>query len=223
MGKPTLPIYDQTDHGIRILEEERRRIARDLHDGPTQALVNVSMKLDILENMMESNPDMVKNQIEQLHKKVNTVINDIRHLIYDLRPIAVDEVGLVEATKALCMQHEKNLNIPVIVRVEDGFELLAFAPAKQISLYRLLQEILSNIEKHARAAHIIVTFSKIEPDFVITVEDDGIGFDPSYIPPRHYGIIGMKERTVYLGGTLDIHSVSGEGSRFVIHVPIRQG
>jgi two-component system sensor histidine kinase DegS len=223
MDKPTLPVHDQTDHGIRILEEERRRIARDLHDGPAQVLTNISMKLDILEVLIDMDPDMAKTQVKDLQKKVNAVTNEIRHLIYDLRPIAVDEVGLIEATKALCIQYEKNWHIPVLLSVPDDMVSEGIAPAKQVALYRLIQEILNNIKKHAKAKNIEVVFSYDNDNLTISIKDDGIGFNPTHIPPGRYGILGMKERATYLGGTLDIDSVLGEGSMFTIRVPVYQG
>ncbi|WP_249226721.1 sensor histidine kinase [Alicyclobacillus mengziensis] len=221
--KPVLPVFDQVDHGIRILEEERRRIARDLHDGPAQKLTNISMKLEVLKMMMDSDIEMSKNQVDQLHKKVGAVIREIRHLIYDLRPIAVDEVGILEATKALCTQLQQNWNIPIEMHVQDSVESNLIAPAKQVALYRLIQEILNNMKKHAQAKTITLDVVQESHELLITIRDDGVGFDPSYIPPGHYGLIGMKERALYLGGTLDIHSVIREGSTFVIRVPANKG
>ncbi len=222
-NKPVLPVFDQVDHGIRILEEERRRIARDLHDGPAQALTNISMKLEIVKKMIDSNPEMAKNQVDQLYKKVGTVVSEIRHLIYDLRPIAVDEVGLLEATKALCTQLHQNWNLPINMHVANPVESKFIAPARQVALYRLIQEILNNMKKHAKAENIEINFLHDGKELLITIEDDGIGFDPNYIPPGHYGLIGMKERAIYLGGTLQIDSVVNQGSKFTIRVPVYQG
>lgn len=218
-----LPVFDQVDHGIRILEEERRRIARDLHDGPAQALTNISMKLEILNMMMDSDTEMAKNQVNQLHKRVGEVIREIRQLIYDLRPIAVDEVGLFEATKALCTQLQQNWNLPIRMQVQDSIGSQLIAPAKQVALYRLIQEILNNMKKHAQAKTITLSVMQENDTLIITIQDDGIGFDPNFIPAGHYGLIGMKERVLYLGGTLDIQSVIGDGSTFVVRVPLNKG
>lgn len=221
--KPVLPVFDQVDHGIRILEEERRRIARDLHDGPAQVLTNISMKLEILNAMIDSKPEMAKSEVEHLHKKVGAVIREIRHLIYDLRPIAVDEVGLLEATKALCIQLQQNWNLPINLQVQSLVDSKSIAPAKQVAIYRLVQEILNNMKKHAQAKTITLRIERENDQLQIIIYDDGIGFDPNYIPPGHYGLIGMKERALYLGGTLNIDSVIGKGSTFAIRVPITNG
>lgn len=221
--KPVLPVFDQVDHGIRILEEERRRIARDLHDGPAQVLTNISMKLEVLKMMMDSDLDMAKSQVDQLHEKVGAVVREIRHLIYDLRPIAVDEVGLFEATKSLCTQLQQNWSLSIQMNVDNTVASNSIAPAKQVALYRLIQEILNNIKKHAKAKHIQIDVLHHDEELQITVTDDGVGFDPNYIPAGHYGIVGMKERAQYLGGTLEIDSIIGQGSKFKIRVPVYQG
>lgn len=223
MDKAMLHVYDLRDQGIRMLEEERRRIARDLHDGPVQALTNISMKLEVLKHMLDSNPQIAKDQVDQLHRRVTEAVKEIRALIYDLRPLAVDEVGLIEATKALCSQFEKNWGISTSFVVQDGVTSAEITPAKQVALYRLIQEILNNIKKHARATTTVVEFLRDESDLIITVKDDGVGFDTNYVPPGHYGLIGMKERAEFLGGQLEIHSIIGQGSTFIIRIPMYTG
>ena len=220
IDRPTLPVYDQTDHAIRILEEERRRIARDLHDGPAQILTNISMKLEIMKMMIDTNPDMAKSQVDQLHKRVGAVVNDIRHLIYDLRPIAVDEVGFLEAIEALCIKCENGWGIAIRCEIQEDMKSNSIAPAKQVALYRLVQEVLNNMKKHAKAAHITVRISSEDDQLYINILDDGVGFDPDHIPPGHYGLIGIKERAAFLGGTLVIRSTIGEGSEFMVQVPV---
>ena len=218
--KPELAVYDQTDQGIRILEEERRRIARDLHDGPAQILTNVAMRLDIIQQLVDDNPEMAKAQLAQLHKRVGKTVNEIRHLIYNLRPLAIDEVGLLQAVKQLCRQCEKDWRVPVTLEVEDGLESAAIAPAKQVAMYRLVQEILNNVNKHAKANNIGIAFSRHGSILEVIIQDDGKGFNPDDIPPGHYGLIGMKERAAYLGGELTISSVMGKGSTFIARVPV---
>lgn len=218
--KPALQVHDPVDHGIRILEEERRRIARDLHDGPAQRLTNISMKLDILKRMLDANPEMAKSQVEQLHDQVGTVIGEIRHLIYDLRPLAIDEIGLFESINVLCSQLQQNWQIPIQLEIDGHLKSEPIAPAKQVALYRLIQEVLNNIHKHAEAQKVTIHLARTQNILEMDIVDDGIGFNPAAIPAGHYGLLGMKERANYLGGTLDITSILGEGSRFKIRVPV---
>ena len=219
MVEADLPIYDQTDYGIKLIEEERRRIARDLHDGPAQALTNISMRLDVIRRLLTTDPEMAMQEMTRTNSRVVAAVNDIRRLIYDLRPIAIDEVGLISATTELCRRFEKDWHIAVTVQSAEDVKP-DFAPAKQVALYRLLQELLNNVKKHAEAKQVRVAFARDGVKIQITVEDDGKGFDPTSIPAGHFGIAGMRERVDYLNGTLDIQSELGHGSLFVISVPV---
>lgn len=219
MANGDLPIYDHTDQGIRLIEEERRRFARELHDGPTQVLTNVSMRLELINQMIESNPSVAQRELFRSNKQIVAAISQIRRLLFDLRPVAVDEVGLVKATIEMARQFSRDNKLPVEVSGQTDLGHL-LSPAKQVSLYRLIQEILNNIKKHAEASEVNITFDKGNESLLIGVQDNGKGFDPTQIPVGHYGIIGMKERADYLGGRLDIESVIGEGSLFKITVPV---
>ena len=219
MKRGDLPIYDHTDQGIRLIEEERRRIARDLHDGPTQVLTNVSMRLELIERMIENNPTVAQKELFRSNGQIVAAISQIRRLLFDLRPVAVDEIGLVKATMDLAGQFQRDNKLPVEVQAQEEVGKL-LSPAKQVSIYRLLQEILNNIKKHADASEVKISFDVAGDDIIICVKDNGKGFDPTHIPAGHYGIIGMKERADYSGGRLDIESVIGEGSLFKITIPV---
>jgi two-component system sensor histidine kinase DegS len=223
MDKPVLPIHDAIDQGIRIIEEERRRIARDLHDGPIQTLTTISMKLDIVEMMIDQNPNLAKEQIRQLKARISSAANEIRQLLYDLRPVAIDEVGFIDATKSLCDEFERNSRIPVRLVVPDELVSLPMPPARQVVVYRLIQEILNNIRKHARASRVEMTISVEDHHLLVEVKDDGVGFDPDHIPAGHYGLVGMKERAAYLHGVVQVESEKGKGTTFTIRVPLTMG
>ncbi|MCL6446493.1 MAG: sensor histidine kinase [Alicyclobacillus sp.] len=219
MVSPKLPVFDDTDAAIRLLEEERRRIARDLHDGPAQSLTNVSMRLDVISRLIQTNPEMALNEITRTNSRVVTAINDIRRLIYDLRPVAIDEIGLISATRELLRRSEQDWGIHFHMQV-DPEVTDDFAPAKQVALYRLIQEVLHNVKKHAEASQVEIRMARQDRLLVISITDNGKGFDPNVIPHGHYGIVGMRERAQFLHGTLDIQSTIGEGSTFTITVPV---
>jgi two-component system sensor histidine kinase DegS len=221
MGLGELPVLDHTDYGIRMLEEERRRIARDLHDGPAQALTNISMRLGVLHNLMASNPERATVELDRINRRLIEVINEVRRLIYDLRPVAIDEVGLRSAIGELCGKYRNDWRIPVKLSVaEDVTDDIA--PARQVAVYQLVKEILNNVAKHAEATEVTVGMRRSGADLVVEVCDNGKGFDPSAIPAGRYGIIGMRERARYLGGSLDIQSKIGNGSKFTIQIPVYQ-
>ncbi|QSO47653.1 sensor histidine kinase [Alicyclobacillus mengziensis] len=217
-----LPIFDQTDHGIKLIEEERRRIARDLHDGPAQAITNVSMRLDIVRRLMDSQPNLAAEELDRLQQRVRGLVSEVRRLIYDLRPVAIDEVGVVQATVQLCERNQHDWEIPIRVEVSDNISL-NIAPARQVAIYRMIQEILNNVHKHAEATEVVVSFEQLDQNLVVRVVDNGKGFHPDSIPEGHFGIAGLKERVAFLNGELTILSAPGTGSTFEIHLPVYIG
>lgn len=214
-----LPIFDQTDHGIKLIEEERRRIARDLHDGPAQAITNVSMRLDIIRRLLQTQPALAADEVDRLQQKVRVLVSEVRRLIYDLRPVAIDEVGVLQATLQLCERNQHDWNLPIEVSVQDDVSL-DIAPARQVAIYRLIQELLNNVHKHAEATKVSITFTQAQSDLIITVTDDGKGFHPNAIPDGHFGLAGMKERIQYLQGRFLIESSPGSGARFEMRLPV---
>lgn len=221
MSLGELPVLDIKDQGIRMLEEERRRIARDLHDGPAQALTNISMRLGVLRNVITSNPERAVTEIERINTRLIETINDVRRLIYDLRPVAIDEAGLLSAVRELRSKFKQDVGIPVYLEIEDDVTD-DIAPAKQVAIYRLIREILNNIAKHAQASEVDIEMTKAGRDLVTVVRDNGKGFNPDEIPTGHYGLLGIRERAEYLGGSLEIHSEIGNGSTFTIRLPVYQ-
>jgi len=213
-----LPIYDQTDHGIKLIEEERRRIARDLHDGPAQAITNLSMRLDIVRRMIERQPDLAAVELERLYQRVRVAVSDVRRLIYDLRPIAIDETGLVESIAQLGERNQEDWGIPIHLIVDEHIKL-NIAPARQVAIYRLIQEVLTNVHKHAQATQIEIQLTELADGLKIQIADDGKGFDLTHIPPGHYGIVGLRERAEYLGGRVNIDSSPGSGTCVQITIP----
>ncbi len=191
-------------------------MARDLHDGPAQALTNISMRLDAVQRLFRTDSDMALNELARINSRVVSVVNDVRRLIHDLRPLAIDEVGLVPATRDLCDRCAREWGLSIVFDVVDG--PLDLSPAKQVGLYRLVQEILSNVHKHADAANVEVSIRREPRRVLLRVVDDGRGFNPAVIPAGHYGLLGMRERAHYMGGELTISSNPGEGSEFIVTV-----
>lgn len=220
MDKPALPVEDNIDHGIRLIEEERRRIARDLHDGPVQALTTISMRLDLLEAMMDQDPTLAKQQIRQLRNRIISAISEIRQLLYDLRPVAMEEVGLLESVRNLCEQLERTSRMRCEMQLQCEAKALTMSPARQMVVYRVIQELLNNARKHSQASLVRVALGAEHGRAVIEIQDDGIGFDATRVPAGHYGLEGIRERIAFLGGALIVDTAPGQGSRFTIQIPI---
>lgn len=213
-----LPIYDPIDHAIRLVEEERRRIARDLHDGPAQALTNLSMRLNLIQRLLISRPELANQEIDKINHGILQAVNEIRRLIYDLRPMAVDEVGVIAATRELCQRFAREWNCRIQVESDDA-AYLRLSPAKQVIVYRMVTEMLHNVHKHADANQIQVKFVNANDTWRISVSDNGIGFHPGDVPSGRYGLIGLRERAELLGGTLEVDSTMGHGTTVTVDIP----
>lgn len=215
-------LRDSEDRGLRLLEEERRRIARDLHDGPIQVLINLSMRLQIIQRLMVADTKLAEEELERIQERLIGSINEIRQLIYDLQPIAIDEIGLIAALTALFdrIQQESSLSCHLAIDEALHANPLALTPARTIGAYRLIQEALSNIRKHAEAHTVTITLAAQAPYLKLTIQDDGVGFDPATRLPGHFGLDTMIERAEYMGGTGEIESSPGTGTRLTFLLPM---
>ncbi|RIV21877.1 sensor histidine kinase [Alicyclobacillaceae bacterium I2511] len=220
MEHGNLPVADQTDYGIKLVEEERRRIAQELHDGPAQAITNVSMRLDIIRHMLHTHPELVEGELVRLNSRVVALVNDIRRLIFDLRPIAIDEMGLVRATQELCQRSQDEWGIAIEVHAQGVQEIQSLTPAKQVALYRMVQEALTNIYRHAQARKAWVDFMVDAGTLEVSVRDDGRGFRNDNGTKGHYGLTGMRERAAYLQGSVLVETSPGQGTTCHIQIPL---
>ncbi|PSR35053.1 MAG: sensor histidine kinase [Sulfobacillus benefaciens] len=217
-ANPDFSLIDPEDWGIRLVEEERRRIARDLHDGPIQVLINLSMRLQIIQRMLLTDSELAKDELDRSQQRLIGSINEIRQLIYDLQPVAIDEIGLYAAIEALATRAQKDWGLVSTVVLPDVADI-GLTPAKTIAVYRLIQEAINNIHKHSHAEHAAISIALDPSQLIITIADDGIGFDPSETTEGHFGLSGMTDRIQYLGGSAHIESAPGSGSTLTFTVP----
>jgi signal transduction histidine kinase len=199
-------------------EEERQRIARELHDGVGPDLASLNIRLLTVRKLLQREGHPVAGEIEELAEQVQASIRDIRRLIHDLRPVALDELGLAPALRehlARCRQ-EHDLAIEFVADV--GERLPA---AVESALFRIVQEAVNNVLRHAQAQHVSVTLTRDAEQVKLRVADDGQGFD-TQIPRtgRHVGLWSMRERVEQLGGQFEVQSVPGQGTTVTTVVPL---
>jgi signal transduction histidine kinase len=206
-------------------EDERQRIARELHDGTIQMLIALSRRLEALSTLPASLPEEARARLDELQALVSRTVRDTRRFVRDLRPPALD-LGLVPALKGLVDRIGQASALDV--KFEVTGEVTRLAPDVELALYRIAQEALSNAQRHAGAARATVTLAFAPEGVRLVVEDDGSGFDVAtevdpvaLLASGHLGLVGMRERAYALGGRLAVRSSPGKGTRVTVDVAIR--
>ena len=211
------------DFGLKIIEaqeEERKRLSREIHDGPAQMLANVMMRSDLIERVYrERGPEEALGEIRSFKQMVRSSLYEVRRIIYDLRPMALDDLGLVPTLKKYLQTIEEYHKKTVISFKNLGQERRL--PSKyEVALFRLIQESVQNALKHAEAKEIQVKLEICKEAITVTVRDDGKGFDKNQRRNDSFGLIGMKERVDLLEGQITIDSKKGTGTLVMIQIPI---
>ena len=204
---------------IRSQEMERQRIAREIHDGPAQAIANVVLRLDIVRKVYDKNPASVPDELAKMKELAQNALNEIRGFIFDLRPMTLQDLGLAATIKRVI----NSMNVPgdtLIQFILEGDEREIHADIK-LALFRIAQESLNNVRKHAKAKSCWVHLKYLKDKVVLIVEDDGQGFDESMVAASQrryisFGLLGMRERADDIGASLDISSKPGEGTKMTL-------
>ncbi|MHB8125883.1 MAG: sensor histidine kinase [Desulfitobacteriaceae bacterium] len=216
-------IEQRQEIGLRVIkaqEDERRRVAREIHDGPAQTLANIVLRLEIAEKLLEFSPLKVKTELQDLKNLVRSNLQDIRRIIFDLRPMALDDLGIVQAITQYVENFQLAYNIQCELHIEGSARRLS--QIIEIALFRLLQEGLTNVAKHSMSERAIVVFEFQEQSISIKVTDFGKGFNVENSlesPGEHFGLIGMRERVEMFSGLLVIHSSPGKGTTINFTIP----
>lgn len=202
-----------------VQEEERRRIARELHDGVGPSLASLRLRLGTVHKLLERQQDPLAAEVQELAEQAQANIRDIRRLVYDLRPAVLDELGLVPALREYCARYEQDQGIRVALAVPE--ETPRLSAALETTLFRIAQEALANVARHARAERVEVTLSCTEGHATLSVVDEGQGFDAQ--APRsgnHLGLWSMQKRVEQFGGHFQVESEPGEGTRLSVSLPL---
>jgi signal transduction histidine kinase len=199
-------------------EEERQRIAQELHDGLLPVLASLSIRLHTAGKRLEREEHPLAQEVRELAEQAQTNSRDIRRLVQDLRPVALDELGLVPALRqhlARC-EHENDLAVEFVA--DEGERLPA---PMETALFRIVQEAVNNVLRHAQAQHATVTLNRHPEQIEVHIVDDGQGFDINLSRSgRHVGLWSMRERVEQLGGNLEVRSASGRGTTVTAVVPL---
>lgn len=201
---------------VEAQELERRRLARELHDETGQALTSILLGLKGLDDSVEGTDE--RAAVAGLRELVVATLQDVRRLAVELRPKVLDDFGLVPALERLTESFADQTGIDV--RFESGLAEARLAPEIETALYRIVQESLTNVVKHAYAHLVSIVLTRKPDAIALVIEDDGTGFDPGRTREGGFGLEGMRERVGLLEGKLQIESREGAGTTIVAEVPL---
>jgi signal transduction histidine kinase/YHS domain-containing protein len=200
-------------------EAERGRLARELHDEVVQQLIALGHGVERAQRLLAQNPQLADERLRAVRSAITQLVGELRVIIGDLRPPALQELGLLPALELLLGRSEASAPT-VVLRVEGTERRLA--PQGELALFRIVQEAWTNIKRHAAAYHAEVVLRFANDALVLTMRDDGRGFvvpNEETLPDGHWGLHGMRERAELMGGSLQISSAPGQGTLLVVQIP----
>ena len=214
---------------IMAQEEERQRISRDIHDGPAQSLTNIAIKSEVCERLFDIDSDRTRKEVNQLKYLARDSLKEIREIIFNLRPMSLDDLGLIPTLEQYTAKFKKDTGIDVrFMPFEDDTIVDSII---EVAVFRIIQEALNNIKKHSKASSCSINLSIERGSLIAKVIDDGVGFNSEDIrkPDNNtvdiesgFGLYSMRQRADLLKGTLTIDSEKGVGTTVVLKIPLNE-
>ena len=201
---------------VRVQEAERHYIARELHDEAGQSIASLKVGLSLLERNSKNPAEVVSRSLE-LRNVADDVMENLHRLSSALRPPSLDHLGLVPAMQNLADTVGKQNNLAIRFSLKN--DVVRFTDEAETAIYRILQEALTNVVRHAHATRVDIIVESQDGKMCVIIEDNGIGFDPTISRLNHLGLIGMNERALMLGGAIKFITPPNGGTRIILEVP----
>mgnify|MGYP001034236150 CR=1 FL=1 len=220
-------LEQEKERMMEIQEDARRKLARDLHDGPTQSIAAIAMRLNFARRLMERDPKATADEMAKIEDLARRTTKEIRHMLFTLRPLVLESQGLIPALDAMAEKVHETYGQAVIVEADPTL-IPKIEAGKQTVIFFIAEEAISNARKHAQAAHIWVRLSILEKNLVLLeVQDDGVGFNvaalnTSYEHRGSLGMVNMRERAELVNGLFQISSTPGEGTTIRVIIPLNE-
>lgn len=205
-------------HLQQIREEERKTIARDLHDDLGQQLTGLQMDIHWMQKKLQQADPLLLNKINEMNEMVDNTIRSIRRILSDLRPAILDDLGMLAAMEWL--NQETSKRYPLQIHFQVNTQEIPLSPDAASGLFRIYQEAINNAIKHANAKNITAVIEVTDQGLTMSITDDGKGISNYEKREKGYGLLGIKERTYILGGTFSMQTEEGKGTSLIIHIPL---
>jgi len=210
-----------------IQEEARKKMARDLHDGPTQSVAAIAMRVNFARRLIDRDVKATSDELFKIEDLARRTTKEIRHMLFTLRPLVLESQGLIPALESMAEKMHETYNQHVIIQADPGV-VDQLEPAKQTVAFYIAEEAINNARKHAKAEHTWVRLKPLQGNLaLLEIEDDGIGFDiqavdSSYDNRGSLGMLNMRERTELVNGVLQIDSTQGKGTHIRVLIPLNE-
>ncbi|MFZ5859002.1 MAG: histidine kinase [Chloroflexota bacterium] len=220
-------LVEEKNRMVEVHEEARKKLARDLHDGPTQSVAAMAMRINLARRMLDRNPAMATDELVKLEELAHRTTKEIRHMLFTLRPLILESQGLGAALQAMAEKMRETFSQNVVVNV-DSKMTNQLEMGKQGVIFYIIEEAVNNARKHANALTITVRLGQLEQGIaLLEIADDGIGFDVKAVDKAYdkrgsLGMVNLRERTELVNGLLNIDSAPGKGTRVQVYIPLTE-
>jgi signal transduction histidine kinase len=220
-------LVEEKNRMVEVHEEARKKLARDLHDGPTQSIAAMAMRINLARRMLERNPASASEELVKIEELAHRTSKEVRHMLFTLRPLILESQGLGAALQAMAEKMGETFGQKVVVNIDakltDQLEM-----GKQGVIFYIVEEAVNNARKHANAPSITVRLGQLEVGIaLLEIVDDGIGFDVKAVDTAYdkrgsLGMVNLRERTELVSGLLNIDSAPGKGTRVQVYIPLTE-
>ncbi len=202
---------------INASDAEKKRLSRDIHDGPAQSLVNIMLIAEYAEKIVDISPNQLKNELKNIKIAAKDTLTDIRRIIFDLMPYTMTDYGIVET---LGNMFQNSGDVACELHIDEKAKIVS--KTIENNLFRIVQEVTSNIKKHSHAKNVNVDMTVDKEAVRLKIADDGVGFDREQLSNSGYGLVSIRDRVELLDGVVSIDSQKGKGTKISIVVPNKE-
>jgi signal transduction histidine kinase len=220
-------LEQEKERMMEIQEEARKKMARDLHDGPTQSVSAIAMRINFARRLLERDPKATMEELYKIEDLARRTTKEIRHMLFTLRPLVLESQGLIAALESMAEKMRETYGQNVIIQADPNL-VEELEMGKQAVIFYIAEEAVNNARKHAQARHVWVRLNLFREDLgLLDIEDDGVGFDPSEVNASYenrgsLGMINLRERAELINGVLNIDSAPGRGTRIQLAIPLTE-